>query len=117
MNQALFQLSYLGMAPRRSLVRPRLVLTPGVEPGPAAYQTAMPTAYTRPGRKVEVPTPYGLSTAHGYSRPVAAPAAHLPRAESGESGIRTHEGRCPTCFRGRRHRPLGDLHDGEGRRM
>jgi hypothetical protein len=41
----------------------------------------MPTTYTRPGREVEVPTPYGLLTAHGYSKPVAAPAAHLPGAE------------------------------------
>ena len=96
MNQALFQLSYLGKARDGHSLDLGLVLTPGVEPGPAAYQTAMPTAYTRPGRKVEVPTPYGLLAAHGYSKPVAAPAAHLP--ESGESGIRTHEGDALPAF-------------------
>jgi hypothetical protein len=73
MKRALCQLSYLGA-----------VLTPGVEPDPAAYQTAMQTAYTRSGRKVEVPTPRDLwDPACRFSGPVPAPAGHLPCAESG----------------------------------
>ena len=50
MKRALCQLSYLGV-----------VLTPGVEPDPAAYQTVMQTAYTRSGRKPEALIPSGSS--------------------------------------------------------
>jgi hypothetical protein len=55
MKGTLCQLSYRGA-----------VLTPGVEPDPTAYQTVMQTAYTRSGRKVEVPTPRGLSRARAF---------------------------------------------------
>lgn len=55
MKGTLCQLSYRGA-----------VLTPGVEPDPTAYQTVMQTAYTRSGRKAEVPTPRGLSRARAF---------------------------------------------------
>lgn len=63
-----------------------MVQTPGVEPGPAAYQTAMQTAYTRPGRKMEVPTPQGSSPCPGIQ-------SRVPRRrhifQSGRRGTRT----------------------------
>jgi hypothetical protein len=89
MKGTLCQLSYRGA-----------VLTPGVEPDPTAYQTVMQTAYTRSGRKVEVPTPRGLSRARAFKarcRAGGAPSVAETRGLDPQWLIATH----PVSNRGR----------------